>query len=97
MLLMVWHVLVPGTQTVTVTFGMFTKFCAPGPTVMGTVFAAVAAIGCAVGPPLMGLVLPELPPEPLPEPLPELPPESPPPPQAARRIDRVRTASQRSR
>src|SRR5580698_6446542 len=45
MLSMVWHVFVPGAHTVTVTFGMLTKFAAPGPTVIGTVFDAVGAIG----------------------------------------------------
>ena len=45
---MVWHVLVPGAHTVTDTFGILTKFCAPGPTVIGTVFDAVDAIGCAL-------------------------------------------------
>jgi len=91
---MTWHVLVPGAHTVTDTFGILTKFCAPGPTVMGTVFDAVDAIGCALG------VLPE--PLPLPLPLPllltELLPESPPPPpQAASNTDTLSTASQRIR
>src|SRR6187402_1547614 len=58
MLSMVWHTLVPGAQTVTVTFGMLTKFCAPGPTVIGTVFEAVDAIGCAFGVPLLEPPLP---------------------------------------
>jgi hypothetical protein len=88
--LIVWQLLVPGAHTVTVTFGILTKFCAPEPTVMGTVFDAVAATGCALG------VLPELPltrellTELLSEPLP-------PPPQAASKIDRLIAASQRGR
>ena len=90
MLLIVWQLLVPGAHTVTVTFGMLTKFCAPGPTVIATVFDAVAAIGWALG------VLPEFELEPplfeelLSEPL--LPP-----PQAVRKTDRLIAASQRGR
>ena len=90
MLSIVWQLLVPGAHTVTVTFGILTKFCAPEPTVMGTVFDAVAAIGCAPD------VLPELPlmrellTEPLSEPL--LPS-----PQAASKIERLIAASQRGR
>ena len=93
MLLIVWHVLVPGAHTVTDTFGMLTKFSAPGPTVIGTVFDAVAAIG----------MLPELPELPLLPLLPlllltELLPESPPPPpQAASNTDKLSMASQRIR
>lgn len=90
MLLIVWQLLVPGAHTVTVTFGILTKFCAPGPTVIGTVFDAVAAIGWAPGVLLaLELELP-LPEELLSEPL--LPP-----PQAVRKTDRLITASQRSR
>jgi hypothetical protein len=101
MLLMVWQLLVPGAHTVTDTFGILTKFCAPGPTVIGTVFDAVDAIGCALGvllepPPLLPL-LPLLLLLLLPL-LTELLPESPPPPpQAASNIDTLSTASQRNR
>src|SRR5471030_2544289 len=85
MLLMVWHVFVPGAHTVTDTFGILTKFCAPGPTVIGTVFDAVDAIGVLLLP-LPLLLLTEL--------LPESPP---PPPQAASNTDTLSTASHRSR
>jgi hypothetical protein len=91
---MVWHVLVPGAHTVTDTFGILTKFCAPGPTVIGTVFDAVDAIGCRLGVPLELPPLPLLPPPLLTELLPESPP---PPPQAASNTDTLSTASQRIR
>ena len=100
---MVWHVLVPGAHTVTDTFGILTKFCAPGPTVIGTVFDAVDAIGCALGVVLEPLPLLPLPLLPLlllllPVLLTELLPESPPPPpQAASNTDTLSTASQRNR
>jgi hypothetical protein len=48
-LLTVWHVLVPGTHTRTDTVGTLMTPVAPGPTVSGTVLAALAEIGCLVG------------------------------------------------
>jgi hypothetical protein len=69
---MLWQLLVPGTQTVTVTVGMLITFEVPVPTVIAAVFAALAAIGWAVG--LAGKPL-------LPDDESELPP--PPPPHAA--------------
>ena len=48
-LLMVWQVLVPGTQTVTLTVGMLMTFATPVPTVIAAVFDAVAATGVALG------------------------------------------------
>src|SRR6266702_8168074 len=81
---MVWQFVVePGAQSVTLTVGILMTPLTPRPTVIGTVFAAVAAIGCWVGlagsePPFSEVdVL-------LPEPLLEFELElSPPPPQAA--------------
>jgi hypothetical protein len=46
---MLWQVLVPGTQTVTVTVGMLMTFATPRPTVIGAVFPAFAATGVAPG------------------------------------------------
>jgi hypothetical protein len=85
---MVWHLDVPGAQTVTDTFGMFTKFAAPLLTVIGTALLPLATIGW--------LPVPD---EPLPEPL--LPLElllelSSPPPQAASAVASIAMESQRS-
>jgi hypothetical protein len=57
---MVWQLEVePGAQTFTLTVGILMTPFTPCPTVIGTVFAAVAAIGCWVGlagsePPFIG-------------------------------------------
>jgi hypothetical protein len=85
---MVWHWLVPGAQTVTDTFGMFTKFAAPLSTVIGTALLPFAAIGWLVPDP--DEPPPELPP---PELLVEL---SSPEPQAASAVANIATDSQRS-
>jgi hypothetical protein len=49
MLLIVWHVDVPGTQTVTDVVGKFATEFIPLSTVIATVLDAFAAIGCFVG------------------------------------------------
>jgi hypothetical protein len=97
---MVWQVVVPGAQTVTETFGIFTNFAAPALTVMGTAFEPFAGIGglfalLADPPPEPPPEPPEPPPDPLPELLLELSP--PPPPHAPSAIATNNVVSQRTK